>query len=810
MPPTTADQPKRLLYVANEDFAFLLNRLPMARAARTAGYEVHVATRVNKDAKAIEAEGFILHPIPFRRGGLSPFAALPTILALRRVWREVKPQVVHHTGLQCCVYGSLAALDKKSHQVNAITGLGYIFTSVSWRTRLLKASIGLILPWLLNRKTSVVLVQNPDDRTALTDLGVGHDRTVLIPGSGVDTDALQPLPEPDGPITFGFAGRLLTDKGIRALVAAHGLLREQGHDFRLIIAGNPDPANPASVHREEVEEWAKRPGITWLGHISDIASLWRTCHFAVLPSHREGLPVSLLEAAACGKPMIATDAPGCREIVIEDLTGLRVPIENPPALADAILRLAKSPELRRRYGEAARELVVTKLSAKIIGASVVKLYGELSVEQPFRLRSTGAVADIAEGGKIMLITQHYAPFPSTTSGYMTEIAEELARRHRVTVISSTPGCGALSSPDPGRPEVIEVKSWWPSKSALVSRSLASILFSVQVFLAVIKRAGPNDAVLSVTTPFTIPYAVAFAARLKKAASALIIYDLYPDTLVMTGFLKPSSILTRSFRLANQTIFDWLDAVVVIGRDMSAKLLEYSTVTSAKIDFIPNWATLPAHYREPTSENAYRKSFDRRLVVAMSGNAGFTHDPASVFEAARILGTKQNVEFMLSGEGVGWTKLKEMQAASSLPNVTLVERVADSELESFLCAGDVWIIPYRKGNTGVSVPSRIYNLLAIGRPIIICSEPEAEAAMLVREEDVGWVVPPEDPQALAEAISAAANISETREKGRRAVRVAARYSRQIALRAYEDLMDGLLEKQRSPNKAAIRRGELPLR
>jgi glycosyltransferase involved in cell wall biosynthesis len=799
-----------LLYVANEDFAFLLNRLPMARAARAAGYEVHVATRVNKDAKAIEAEGFILHPIPFRRGGLSPFAALPTILALWRVWREVKPRVVHHTGLQCCVYGSLAALGKKSHQVNAITGLGYIFISVSWRTRLLKASIGLILPWLLNRETSVVLVQNPDDRTALTDLGVRHDRTVLIPGSGVDTDALQPLPEPDGPITFGFAGRLLTDKGIRALVAAHGLLRQQGHDFRLIIAGNPDPANPASVRREEVEDWAKRPGITWLGHISDIASLWRTCHFAVLPSHREGLPVSLLEAAACGKPMIATDAPGCREIVIEGLTGLRVPIENPLALADAILRLAKSPELRRRYGEAARELVVTKLSAQIIGASVVKLYGELSVKQPPRFQSAAAIADIAESGKIMLITQHYAPFPSTTSGYMTEIAEELARRHRVTVISSTPGCGALSSPDPGRPEVIEVKSWWPSKSALVSRSLASILFSIQVFLAVIKRVGPNDAVLSVTTPFTIPYAVTFAARLKKAASALIIYDLYPDTLVMTGFLEPSSILTRSFRLANQTIFDWLDAVVVIGRDMSAKLLEYPTVTSAKIDFIPNWATLPAHYREPESENAYRKSFNGRFVVAMSGNAGFTHDPVSVFEAARILGTKQNVEFMLSGEGVGWTRLREMQAASRLPNVTLVERVADSELESFLCAGDVWIIPYRKGNTGVSVPSRIYNLLAIGRPIIICSEPEAEAAMLVREEDVGWVVPPEDPQALAEAISAAANISETREKGRRAVRVAARYSRQIALRAYEDLMDGLLEKQRSSNKSAIRQGEFPLR
>jgi len=159
-------------------------------------------------------------------------------------------------------------------------------------------------------------------------------------------------------------------------------LREQGHDFRLIIAGNPDPTNSASVRREEVEEWTKRPGITWLGHISDIASLWRACHFAVLPSHREGLPGSLMEAAACGKPMIATDTPGCREIVLDDQTGLLVPIEKPTALAQAILRLAASPQLRKRYGEAARKLVVDKLSAKIIGNSIVQLYDKLTSRLP--------------------------------------------------------------------------------------------------------------------------------------------------------------------------------------------------------------------------------------------------------------------------------------------------------------------------------------------------------------------------------------------------------------------------------------------
>jgi glycosyltransferase involved in cell wall biosynthesis len=789
----TTDSPRRLLYVANEDFAFLLNRLPMARAAREAGFDVHVATRVNKGAQAIEAEGFVLHRIPFRRGGLSPFAAIPTILALWHVEKKIKPQIVHHSGLQCCVYGSFAALGKNISQVNAITGLGYIFTSATWRTRLLRQSMRWLLPWLLNRQRSLVLVQNPDDRSALIDLGIKRERMVLIPGSGVDTDALQPLPEPEAPFTFGFAGRLLTDKGIRALVAAHSILRSQGLDANLIIAGNPDLANPASVLLEEVEEWNRRPGITWLGHIDDIRSLWQRCHLAVLPSHREGLPVSLLEAAACGRPLIATDAPGCREIVLEDETGLLVPIENPAALAQAIMRLVESPELRARYGKSARRLVLDKLSARIIGSSIVELYDVLT-PQPSGIDSWEAKRS-QRPGKIMLISQHYAPFPSTTSGYMTEIAEELAREADVMVITSAPGSASNFPPTAGKPQVIEIKSWWPGKSALFSRSFAAVLFSVQVFFAVLKYARPEDALLSVTTPFTLPYTVTFGARLRKAASALIIYDLYPDTLVMAGFLRANSILTRLLRSANKTIFRRLDALVIIGRDMAPKLLAYPKVSPSKISLIPNWATMPVRYRDLSPENPYRRLCGGRFVVAMSGNAGFTHDPVSVFEAARILKDNKDIRFLLSGEGVGWTKIKEMQAASSIPNVTLVERVSDSELESFLSAGDVWIVPYRKNNTGVSVPSRIYNIFAIGRPIIICSEADAEAAILMREENIGWVTPPEDPQALARVIeSAASNAVATRESGLRAVQVASHYTRQIALSAYRNLMDGLLAGQ----------------
>lgn len=378
MSPPRSASPRRLLYVANEDFAFLMHRLPMARAARDAGYEVHVATNVNTGADAIAAERFVLHPIPFRRGGLSPSSALPTIRAIRAIEAAIKPDVVHHSGLQSSVLGSLAALGGATPVVNAMTGLGYVFTSASWRSRLLKQGLLWLLPRLMNRAPSCVLVQNPDDRDALQAMGVRADTITLIPGSGVDTDRFQPLPEPDGPITFGFAGRLLTDKGIRALVAAHRLLRQQGRDDQLLIAGSPDPANPASVSAGELDGWRNEPGITLLGQIKDITELWRRCHIAVLPSHREGLPVSLLEAAACGRPLVSTDAPGCREIAIHGQTGLSVPVEDAAALAQAMAQLAASPELRARYGQAARQLVEDRLSARIIGRSVVALYDRLT------------------------------------------------------------------------------------------------------------------------------------------------------------------------------------------------------------------------------------------------------------------------------------------------------------------------------------------------------------------------------------------------------------------------------------------------
>ena len=371
----------RLLYVVTEDWAFLTHRLPMARAARDAGFEVHVATRVVAGAAAIQAEGFTLHPIPFARGSLSPLATLSTIAALRSLHRDIKPALTHHVALQACMLGMTATLGRPAACVNAFIGLGYSFTSDSGKARALRALIGTLLRFIADREHSVALVQNTDDMAALVALDIPKQRIALIPGSGVDVKRFTPLAEPDGPLTFGFVGRLLDDKGIRTLIAAHRLVRERVPDVRLLIAGTPDQANPASVTQEEAQSWNGQPGIAWLGHVTDIAGFWARTHVAVLPSRREGMPLSLMEAAACGRAMIASDVPGCREIVLHEKTGLLFPVDNAAALADAMARLAGDPSLRASYAAAARQLVVDQFAADIIGRQIVALYRQVLSEK---------------------------------------------------------------------------------------------------------------------------------------------------------------------------------------------------------------------------------------------------------------------------------------------------------------------------------------------------------------------------------------------------------------------------------------------
>lgn len=366
-----------LVYLVTEDWYFLSHRLPMAREAQRAGYDVHVVTRVNMGAASILAEGFQLHAVVWRRGSISPFAFLSNVRAVRSLYRSLAPDLVHHVALQPTIVGSLAAAGLPCVRLNALAGLGFAFTSSTPKARLVRPILRTLLRYVLKHPRAAVLVQNPDDRAAVRSLGVAEENIFVIPGSGVETGKLVPLPEPAGPVTVAFVGRLLDDKGVRPLVEAHAILARRGQPVRLLIAGEPDLANPVSIPPQEIAEWGRRPGIELLGHVADICEVWKAAHIAVLPSRREGLPKSLLEAAACGRPIVATDVPGCREIAVNGVNALLVPADNAPALADAIAQLAGDADLRARFGKAGRQRVEAEFSATHVGCSIVTLYNAL-------------------------------------------------------------------------------------------------------------------------------------------------------------------------------------------------------------------------------------------------------------------------------------------------------------------------------------------------------------------------------------------------------------------------------------------------
>jgi glycosyltransferase involved in cell wall biosynthesis len=368
----------RILYVVTEDWYFLSHRLPMARAAKQAGYEVHVATRFKDGRAAVEAEGFVPHALNWSRGSLSPSGSLAAIVALRRLIRALEPAILHNISLKPVLLGTTASLRRPGTAVvNSLTGLGTLFigeAQVSGATRNL---VRAALRGLLRREPGVTVVQNPDDRAFVIGLGVPADSVVLIPGSGVDTEKLTALPEPEPPVTAAYVGRMLADKGVPTLIEAFARLGRAGNPLQLLLAGDCDRENPGSLAPEQLREFASLYGIHWLGHVADIREVWRRAHFAVLASRREGLPKSLLEAAACGRPMVATDAPGCREVAIEGETALTVPVDDAAALADAMAKMAADADLRRKFGFNARRLVEAKFSADAIGRQTVALYDRL-------------------------------------------------------------------------------------------------------------------------------------------------------------------------------------------------------------------------------------------------------------------------------------------------------------------------------------------------------------------------------------------------------------------------------------------------
>jgi glycosyltransferase involved in cell wall biosynthesis len=375
-----SDRP-RLLFVVTEDWYFHSHRLPLAQAALDAGYAVAVATRVNVHRTAIEACGCEVIPLrKLRRRSLNPMREIGAVIELVGVYRRWRPDIVHQVAMKPVLYGSLAArLAGVRSSVNALAGLGFVYSSRTSLARMLRPLINSALRLTLNRRGSVAVVQNDDDAAMLRSIGIADTAAVeIIRGSGIDLDRFSPAQgAATGPPIVMLASRMLWDKGIGEFVEAAKRLRVERTDVRFVLVGGRDEENPTAISADALAEWQRSGIVEWWGQRDDMADVLRQATIVCLPSYREGLPKVLLEAAACAKPIVATDVPGCRDVVEPGTTGLLVPSHDAAALADALRTLLAEPALRAHMGREARRKVVAQFGLAAVQAATLDLYRKL-------------------------------------------------------------------------------------------------------------------------------------------------------------------------------------------------------------------------------------------------------------------------------------------------------------------------------------------------------------------------------------------------------------------------------------------------
>lgn len=370
----------KLLYVITEDWFFASHFLPMARAARDAGFDVCVAARFRAHRNQITSEGVRAIPVEAERGQLSPLALLRIAFRLRQVMREEQPDIVHLIALKSILVGGLAArLANVEHRVVAVTGLGLLGAAEGTVPRIARSSCRAMLTKLVDGPGTRYIFENRDD-PVFFGLDPGDRRRVtIVPGAGVDPLFFAPQPMSAwGTLRLAIVSRMLWSKGVDVVVEAVQKARARKADITLSIFGAPDASNPRAIPVSVLKRWSANDGIGWLGATDDVRDVWAKHHVAVLASRGgEGLPKTLLEAAACGRAIITTDVNGCRDFIRDGVEGLIVPPNDSDALCNAILRFAEDRGLVERCGVAARQRVVEGYTEKMVGDATLAVYRDL-------------------------------------------------------------------------------------------------------------------------------------------------------------------------------------------------------------------------------------------------------------------------------------------------------------------------------------------------------------------------------------------------------------------------------------------------
>jgi glycosyltransferase involved in cell wall biosynthesis len=362
-----------LLFVVNDVGYFISHRLPLAEAAKAQGYDVQIAC--TGDGAPLRAMGFMHHPVPVARGTAKPLGEFRALVALIALFRRLRPTLVHLVTLKPVLYGGIAArLVRTPAVVSAVAGLGFLFIGEGgMKAASIRKLIMPLFRFAFGHPNQKIIFQNREDLEQLAAAaGLEPRKAVLIRGSGVDLAKYQYVSEPDDIPTVSMASRLLRDKGVMEFVEAARLLRQRGLNARFWLIGAPDPANPATVSDLQVSAWRKEGLIECLGQRDDVPELYARSHVVTLPSYREGLPKALVEAAACGRAVVTTDVPGCRDAIRAGVTGLLVPPREAVALADALQALLEDNDMRRHMGSAGRQLAEQEFCIrKIISAHLV-------------------------------------------------------------------------------------------------------------------------------------------------------------------------------------------------------------------------------------------------------------------------------------------------------------------------------------------------------------------------------------------------------------------------------------------------------
>lgn len=367
---------KLLLFVVNHSEFFISHRLPIAVEAIERGYNVHVATGESAATKQLSDYGITWHRLPLDPGGMNPINDISLFVHLQWLYAKLKPDIVHHVTIKPVLYGGAAArLQGVSRVVNALSGLGYLFMSDSKRVALLRHFIVRLLTFALKNPRAVLILQNKDDFSEFVERKlIDSDRLRLIRGSGADLAKFSFSEENESTPLIVLPARLLWDKGVASFVKAARLLKMRGTTARFALVGGPDENNPTSVPQQQLDAWEQEGLVEIWGHCSDMPKVFAQSHIVCLPSFREGLPKALIEGSGCGRPLIATDVPGCREIVKDGENGVLVPVKDAERLAEAIATLLADESLRKGMGKRAREIAENEFSVQKVVQQTLQLY----------------------------------------------------------------------------------------------------------------------------------------------------------------------------------------------------------------------------------------------------------------------------------------------------------------------------------------------------------------------------------------------------------------------------------------------------